>query len=489
MTVGDSLARSCVRVRTPHGAFTVLADRGGQDPGGKMFLFVQIPPSGRHAVGRYVICPTQDVFPTDLLERIPMSCARRPMHVSVAWFLAAIVACRLTTGVVVLAQTAANQIPAAQREALRTLIEAGGILIQADDRQPDYPVLTVDFNGQPELDGACLQALAAFPKLAALSLRGTPVADQDLQTVGKLVSLATLDLSDTDITDEGAEQLQGLKKLASLNLKGTHVTAEAVAELQKALPRCEISWEPLAEKFSAAKLETLRKKCRKVSQVLDITGIPMGWSKSTLDPNKLLSLFNSLKLRKGYTLRAYQLNVEWLAQAVVWAMPNDAEFPEPEDCPRLDNTPDKTPKPYDALDDVLEAVEGDDSPSSYLAASIFRREALAFGILSAGTTWHAHVVLDKEPAMGEFAPEPEVDSPFPTQPMGDPEEWKWNEDRPRDWRPQVKMEKDKVVVTFYTYCGLHPEGYHRHTDTYRRGKYRARTEDKQVAEGTQGVAF
>lgn len=418
-----------------------------------------------------------------------MSCAWRSFHNIVSWLVVAFVAGCLTMRGVAHSQSAATELPAPQREALRTLIEAGGIRIYADDRQPDYPVLRVDFNGQPELESECLQALTAFPKLATLGLKGMPVTDQDLQTIKQLTSLEVLDLADTGITDEGALQLQGLKKLASLDLKGTRVTAEAVTELRQALPRCEISWEPPAERFSAAKLEALRKKCRKVAQLLDPTGIPSGWSKSTLDPNQLLSQFPPLKLREGFTLRAYLYNVEWLGQGVVWAMPSDAEFPAPDDCPRLDYTQNKIPKPEGALDDVLEAIEGDDSPSSYLAASIFRREVIAFGIPSAATTWHTHVILDQEPTAGEFAPEPEDGTPFPRQPMGDPEEWKWNEDRPREWRPQVKMEKEKVIVTFYTYSGLDPEGYHRHTDTYKRGKYRARTEDKQVAEGTQGVAF
>jgi hypothetical protein len=377
-------------------------------------------------------------------------------------------------------------VPAPQREALQILIEAGGVLIHADERQPDYPVLLVDFSNHPDLEESHVQALTAFPKLASLGLAGTALTDEGLKSIGRLKSLEVLVLTNTAVTDDGVLQLKPLAKLRVLDLKGTRVTAEAVAELKQALPNTEIAWEQPPERFSAAKLEDIRKKSRKVTQILDPTNIPEGWSKSTLDPQKLLGFFKQLKLREGFVLRAYQFNEEQNGESVIWALPVDAEFPEPADCPRLENTGNKTPKPFDALDDVMQAVTGDDSAASYLAASVFRREMQSLGVLWHGMKWNTHTILDKEPRPDDLAKE--EDEIFSKSPLGDPDEWTWKEDRPRDWSPQVRLEKDRVTVTFYSYSPLYTEGFYRHTDVYRRGMYRARSEDKQIAEGTAGIA-
>ena len=57
--------------------------------------------------------------------------------------------------------------------------------------------------------------------------------------------------------------------------------------------------------------------------------LPEGWSKSPADPAKVLAVFNSLRLKKGYVLRAYQFRDRGNGNAFVWAMPEDAPFPSP----------------------------------------------------------------------------------------------------------------------------------------------------------------
>jgi len=336
------------------------------------------------------------------------------------------------------------------------------------------------------LEEAHVRALTHFPKLATLGLGGTGLTDSSLELIGSMKNLEVLVLANTAITDEGVLKLKNLTRLRVLDLKGTRVTADALAELKQALPKAEISWEQPPERFSAAKLEEIRKKSRKVTQILDPTDIPDGWSKSSLDPNKLLGFFKQLKLKEGLVLRAYQFNEEQNGESAIWALPIDAEFPDPADCPRLENTGIKTPKPFDALDDVMQAIAGDDSAATYLAASVFRRELQSFGVLWHGMTWNTHTILDKEPVFDELAVED--DEIFRRQPLSDTADWKWNEDRPRDWSPQVKVEKDRVTVTFYSYSALYTEGFYRHTDIYRRGQFRARTEDKQIAVGMGGIA-
>ena len=59
--------------------------------------------------------------------------------------------------------------------------------------------------------------------------------------------------------------------------------------------------------------------------------------KSNIDPARLVDLFPPLKLRKGYQLRAYLFREGGNGNGVVWAMPEDAPFPEPNECPTLEN--------------------------------------------------------------------------------------------------------------------------------------------------------
>ena len=110
--------------------------------------------------------------------------------------------------------------------------------------------------------------LTGLIRLEWLDLSGTHVTDDGLQHLKGLTNLEYLDLSDTQVTDGGLENLKGLTKLDSLMLcgtqvtdvglqrlkrltnleylalHGTHITKEGIEELRKALPNCEIIWEP-----------------------------------------------------------------------------------------------------------------------------------------------------------------------------------------------------------------------------------------------------
>lgn len=50
----------------------------------------------------------------------------------------------------------------------------------------------------------------------------------------------------------------------------------------------------------------------------------------------------------------------------------------------------------------------------------------------------------------------------------------------------MELGEKQVVVTFYTYCGYILECYTRHTDTYSRGEYVARSSEEIIAEGPGG---
>jgi hypothetical protein len=239
-----------------------------------------------------------------------------------------------------------------------------------------------------------------------------------------------------------------------------------------------------AEAFSAAEIKKIRDTVAKTVVVPENT--PEGWSKSRVNPNKLLDVFKPLKMRKDFVLRAYIFREDGNGNGVVWAMPSSAEFPEPKDCPTLENHLLKAPKPSEALDDVMEAIEGDNSPWSYLAASLLRREFSEFGAVWHGSRWSTHYVLDDDPWKGGAA---KSDDLAMERPNSEPDKWKWLEDRPKSYAPEVKIEKDRVTVTVYTYSGLKTECIYRHVDTYRPGKYRPKVVEKLIAEGQGGFVF
>lgn len=310
---------------------------------------------------------------------------------------------------------------------------------------------------------------------------------------------STLDVRNTQVTAAGAAVLRRTLPALQVDLDDFLTDNETAAPGPSAADATSTSNPPepdpggvaaasagggKAEKFSAAELNALREKVGEAFMPPEDT--PEGWSKSHLDPSKLVARFKPLRLRKGYVLRAYQFAEGGNGNAVVWAMPADAEFPEPQDCPTLENHLLKAPKPFDALDDPMEAVEGDGSPKSYLMASLLRRQIREFGAMWHGMNWSVHYLLDTDP--WKAGPPSDDQSPLEA-PMSPRSEFKWLKSAPDDWRPCVEIEGDRVTVTFYTYCGIDRQTIYRHTDTYRTGKYRMRSRQEEIAVGPSGFAF
>jgi hypothetical protein len=213
-----------------------------------------------------------------------------------------------------------------------------------------------------------------------------------------------------------------------------------------------------------------------------------GWMKSEYDPGKVVELFKPLRLKPGFVLRAYVFHEEGNATGVVWALPHDAPFPNPDEVPVLEQHLFKAPKPWDAVDDFMDVLEGDGSAGSYLAASMLRRELNEFGAAWHGIEWGSHCLLDADPWQAAVEPQDpdDEDHCLPTTPA---KEWEWQAERPRDWQPKVQLDGDQVTVTFYTYVGKYPEKLFRHTDTYRVGRYRARVRDQPIGQGPGGYLF
>jgi hypothetical protein len=237
--------------------------------------------------------------------------------------------------------------------------------------------------------------------------------------------------------------------------------------------------EGMATQFPKDKIESVLIDAGKSALLKKMP--PKGWTKSTMDPAKVLAAFAPLRLKKGYLLRAYQFSEGLNGNGFVWAMPENVPFPAPDSCPRVSTHFLNPPKPVEALDDVMKALEGDGSPWSYLLASLFQREIGEFGAI-----WHGASGWSTQKLLYDnfFAPDSDQEKST-TNRVG----WKWLASVPQQWAPQVIMEKDTVTVTFYTYSSYEQQRIYCHTDTFKPGSYTFTTESKVIATGLSGYVY
>jgi hypothetical protein len=195
---------------------------------------------------------------------------------------------------------------------------------------------------------------------------------------------------------------------------------------------------------------------------------------------KVLAVFKKcLWIKEGYILRAYQRREEGECQGVVWAMPADLGFPEPYECKKDRKHVLQPPRPPAALDDEMEAIEGDGSPWSYLCGSILGREFWTFGRSGVARGWNARTILGENPWQGKRR----------GIAVGDPAQWRWYMPAPKEWKPQVTDDGGRVTVTFYAHSGHGGNHISRYRDIFRQGSYCHKGRVKDVAVGPGGYEF
>ena len=233
--------------------------------------------------------------------------------------------------------------------------------------------------------------------------------------------------------------------------------------------------------FPAARINRLRTLAAEARRVPEEP--PDGWSKSVADPAAVVAVFPPLHVRPGYVLRAYQFRSGGNGNGFVWAMPADSPFPAPDDCPRLTDQFLNPPKPESALNDYMGCISGDETPWSYICASVLKRELGEFGALWHGCSWGTHTILGRDP----FGSRPSPELPESVAAL---EEWLWSEPCPDQWRPRVMHdESGTVMVRFLTYSALGEQRIVRHEDTYGAGSYRCESQDKVLATAPGGFVF
>lgn len=235
--------------------------------------------------------------------------------------------------------------------------------------------------------------------------------------------------------------------------------------------------------FSAGKAIYLLRRARKASKFPD--EIEYGWAKSVVDPMQLLPPFKSLRLREGIVLRAYQVRGGFAGNGFVFAVPKGAPFPDPEewgvDLAKLYYPP----APPGALDNVMEAIDGDGTPWSYLSASLLARELAEFGAFWHACNWSTHEIMDEKAFIRQtnrYSRKPSEDSNDPCDIA--PEIRKWLEPKPEEWDPIVRVGDDLIIVSFYSFNEFNVAGIFRQVDVYNPGSYKASTsEEIMIAHG------
>jgi hypothetical protein len=159
-------------------------------------------------------------------------------------------------------------------------------------------------------------------------------------------------------------------------------------------------------------------------------------------------------------------------------MPIDAPFPEPDDCSRNAAHFLDPPVPPGAPGDVMEAIDGDGTPLSYLSASIFAREIREFGARWHGCAWSTHSILGADPFTG-YAPK------MITTGAG---QWKWIEPAPESWLTTV-VAAYPVEVRFYTHSAHGLERIIRHVDCFKGDSCVFETDESDIARGPCGFVF
>ncbi len=140
--------------------------------------------------------------------------------------------------------------------------------------------------------------------------------------------------------------------------------------------------------FQVNKVNRMRRKIENLRSPAGDSLSEDGWHKSDLDPTALLDVVDCLWMKEGFTLRAYLYRVGGNGNGIVWALPTDSPYPEPSECDKLTDQFLEPPKPKHALDDFMEAIDGDRSQWSYMCASILVRELWEFGARWHGCSWN-----------------------------------------------------------------------------------------------------
>jgi hypothetical protein len=186
------------------------------------------------------------------------------------------------------------------------------------------------------------------------------------------------------------------------------------------------------------------------------------WFISSTNPGAALMKLPGLKLKPQLRLVSYLLRNGENGIGVTWAVPES--FSTTVNLEKgLANSGDSNhpPHPEGAFSDLMEAIDGDRSPVSFLIASILRRELREFGALGKSCNWTHHRLINALPNQVH---------------------WHWKVDEPKDFSPKVRVFPDgKAAIEFFTCRVAAPVAIFQHLDQYPNGHYKPASLDRPIA--------
>ncbi len=197
----------------------------------------------------------------------------------------------------------------------------------------------------------------------------------------------------------------------------------------------------------------------------------------------LLRVFDTLRLKPGFELRASVYRSGGNGNGSIWAVPTDTPpVTSGEDSELEDNGKDRSSR----VVPLMQAIEGDGSPWSYLSASILSREAEEFGAMWHGCEWSDQKILSKPPRQVDGQ-----DSVDRREWTGDPpvRNWRWCGAVSRTWKPTYADTGTNKVVTLHIYNPIALEKIYLATDTYPTCSYDSKTEDTVLCWGEGGIIY
>ena len=221
--------------------------------------------------------------------------------------------------------------------------------------------------------------------------------------------------------------------------------------------------------FSLRRVNRLRRAAERARTVhaehpdLPPMGRPSdGWSASADKANELLRVFDTLWLKAGFTLHAYGFRAGSNGNGIIWAVPADSPLVAPGDCPSVDDAWLQPPRPPESVP-LMQAIEGDGSPWSYLSASILSREAAEFGAIWHGCVWSDPTILSKTPRQADdHDAEDDARKLTGDAPVG---HWTWRGAAPRTWKPTYADRGTSREVVLHIHNPIGGEEICRATDT------------------------
>ncbi|MBD0267153.1 MAG: hypothetical protein ICV77_02555 [Cyanobacteria bacterium Co-bin8] len=184
------------------------------------------------------------------------------------------------------------------------------------------------------------------------------------------------------------------------------------------------------------------------------------WYISTIDPADALFKLPGLWTKAGIRLVTYLQRQPEGGLGLTWAMPELLSTTEHLEA-AIATAGTNPPHPVGALPNVVEALEGDGSLSSFLSASIFLRELREFGRFGNQARWTHHRFVDAVPPKAN---------------------WQWRTKPPQDLAPKVVTLPDgQIVVEFFSCRVVKPIALFRHVDRYSPNSYQAQNADQVIA--------